>query len=66
MSTQKICFLKEIRKNDNFRASKSLVGQVDFDHLLIRGQVIKLDNSSPLLNDTITLYMSYSLNKSIF
>ena len=52
VSTHNICFLREIRKNVNFRASKSCVGQkkkkkkVDFDHLLVCGQVIKFDNSS--------------------
>ena len=48
MSTHNKGFLREIRKNVNFQASKSCVGQVDFDHLLVRGQVIKFDNSSPL------------------
>ena len=50
MSTHNICFLREIRKKCQFPGKKILVGQVDFDHLLVHGQVIKLDNSSPLYN----------------
>ena len=35
-------------KNVNFWASKSFIGQIDFDHLLVHGQVIKFDNSTTL------------------
>ena len=31
---------------------------MDFDHLLVRGQVIKFDNSRPLLNEIIVLVMT--------
>ena len=47
MSSHNIYFLWEIRKMSIFWASK-LVGQVDFDHLLVRGQVIKFNNSTPM------------------
>ena len=45
MSTHNVCFLEEIRKECQFSGKKILVGQVDFDHLLVRGQVIMFDNS---------------------
>ena len=34
------------KKNVNFQGGKYLVGQVDLDHLLAHGQVIKFDNST--------------------
>ena len=53
MGTHNICFLREIREiNVKFQASKSwlnrIVGQVEFNHLLVRGQVIKFNNFTTL------------------
>ena len=53
MSTHNIYFLHEIRKNVNFRASW-LVGKVDFDHLLVNGQRLKVQN--PGCNDSFCLF----------
>ena len=52
MSTHSICFLREIKKKCQFSGKYILVGQVDFDHLLVHGQVIKFDNSTSLPNVT--------------
>ena len=47
MNTPNICFLQEISKMSIF-SQVILVGQVDFYHLLVPGQVIKFDNSTTL------------------
>ena len=41
MSTHNICFPREIKKNASFR-----VGEVDFDRVFVRRQVIKFENST--------------------
>ena len=57
MSTRNIWFLREIRKC-RFSVKLILVGQMDFDHLLVRGQVIKFDNSIilPLKTSDLVLH----------
>ena len=55
MSTHNICFLREIRKMTIF-GKVNLGRQADFDHLLVRGQVIKFGNSSSLQKVLLIVY----------
>ena len=48
MSTHNICFLQEIRKKISIFGQVNLVGQMAFDHLLVRGRVMKFDISTAL------------------
>ena len=49
MSTRNICFLREIRKNVSFRATKSWLHKGILSILLVSGQVIKFDISTTLV-----------------
>ena len=54
MSNHNIRFLREIRKMSIFgKVNLGLTSEVNFDHFLIRGQVIKFDNSTTLQKRTI-------------